>query len=97
LTSRTSAPRARSATKRGISSKKLASKPGPGEFQTDLMAIRSALLAELKLTGGTSLASVARELRIVSEKLDQLRPRKASVLDEIAQRRDRRRAAAADS
>jgi hypothetical protein len=66
-------------------------------LQSDLMAIRAALLAELPSSSGTHLASVARELRIVSERLEQMRPRKASVLDEIAQRRDRRRAAAAGS
>lgn len=98
MPSRTSGRRATSATKRATSTRKKRVEPGsPGDLTTTLLEIQRALRVELANAGGSHLANVARELRIVSEKLDDLKPKKASVLDEIADRRNKRRAAAAGS
>ena len=95
MSSRTSAPPAGGATGRGGSRAKRP--PDPGELEADLRVIRDRLLSELGKARGSGAANVARELRIVAEKIAEIGPKKTEVIDEISERRAKRRAAASRS
>ena len=71
----------------------------PIDVEQELRDLRSALRARLTDpdTPGSAVAAISRELRAVNAELAALAPQEVSRVDDLAARRDARRAGAADS